>query len=300
MKRLASFISVLFLTTLFFTSCEDTGTTQLNEEASYDLAITADESIVAAEVNQITSMVEEAADYARNSSARIRFSYCASTDINWEGRSITLDFGGGCSVEGGRVSRSGKILVTFADGDVDFFSGPRTVQFENYRFNGLALAGSLALTVPVSNSNGFSLNRTTAITVEFPLDNIEISESAFRKIPGTGEEIQDLGPTFALVSQQVPFSYNATHLFTKIGDEISITGNAHGFTRANVGFTIAISQALVFKPSCEAQGVVTAVSGVKNITVGRANFSVNHGDGSCSSSVNIRAGAISFNHTLGF
>jgi hypothetical protein len=308
---------------MLLASCESdfTGSNNFSSvQASYDMVLTAEEGLINAELNQITLMAREASEYlwdwSENQGEMVKqlhrvsessFSFCADLSYNASNSQVTLNFGNGCSNQSFPISRAGSLVLTF-DGENNYpFRGAFSVQFNQYQVSGREFRGSLDYTGFVNNANGYNTSRMSNLQVYIQGESPEESGPVYLDVVASrygGEGVigtdQVDGPT--------PLGYNATHNFIynnqnteSIADDIvSLSGSASGINRAGAEFTSTIQETLQFRQSCTAGAFRAAVRGVKDITSGPLNFSVNFGSGECSQSVSVSAGGFVTSQQLVF
>ncbi len=68
---------------------------------------------------------------------------------------------------------------------------------------------------------------------------------------------------------------------SKVLDRLIIYGTAQGTFRNGRGYSIEILEPLVYTRVCAAEGVIIPVSGVKLVTKGLRELTIDYGDGTC-------------------
>ena len=164
---------------------------------------------------------------------------CANVSRDAEAQTITIDFGDGCVGPFGR-ERSGKIIITYGGSFNDGMAN-RVISFDNYFVNNRQISGTIELRNFNRNNDGF-LTATRALngyTVTFPDGNsVTINGSMMREwIEGEG----DGDPT------------------TNV---IRLTGSYEGVSTRGITYTHTITEPVIARFSCRAQGGFLRTAGI--------------------------------------
>ncbi|WP_370089656.1 hypothetical protein [Ekhidna sp.] len=270
MKKLLFITAIAFAT--FLTSCskdEEVGTSDILEEmdAEADAALESNYEDI--------DMIAEAGVAFTDESGRVERDEildCADVTHDQENKTITIDYGDGCEIRGGRILK-GKIIIEYNE---------RKLIPGAYRI----------------------------ITLEdFYIDEVHVEGT--RTLTNISESLED-DPTFSieLVGGKLSFpdgttaTRDAEHVKTWIrasnplNDEWHVDGEANGSNRRDVRYEIEILETLIFKRSCRASRVFIPVAGIKQVTFGDNVAVIDYGDGACDNEVTITLNGETFTKTI--
>ena len=266
MKKIKYYSALILFLPLLFTSCnKDTVNTAI--DSSYAEADgQADDTY--SEVDGIT----ESSLSIYNLGARVEETpdsliMCAIKSINFETKTITIDFGDGCQGFGGRV-RKGKIHIHYTD---RFFKPGSvvTTTFDNFYLNDVKVEGTRIRT------------------------NISDLLGAIPKfhVVLTGGKLTWPDSTFS--TRESDFTQTWNRGISPYNDEIMVDGSASGITRDGKEYLMNITSTLLFKRACWRFRAFIPVSGVKEIISNGNIMTIDYGDGTCDRSATITANGVS-------
>lgn len=187
---------------------------------------------------------------------------CATITYEGDGNSgiLRIDFGDGCTDPRGNV-RTGAIVVTHS-GAWNLAGSSWSISFEDYTINQFQIEGSRTVTV-VSYTEELSVLDVvlTGGRVTWPDGRVATRE----------------------VNRRREHERNENNLL----DRLIIYGSAQGTFRNGRGYSIEILEPLVYTRTCAAEGVFIPVSGVKFITHGLRELTIDYGDGTCDNIVTL-------------
>lgn len=197
---------------------------------------------------------------------------CAVVTHDRENKTVTIDYGDGCEGPGGRT-RSGKILISYTDHR--YVPGAsRTVTFEDFYIDSVRIEGT---------------RKVTNITVDAnssPQFRVEVIDGRLTWPDGT----------FA--------TRNSDHTRTWVRaenpaqDESRVEGSAEGLTRAGEEYSSLVTDPLVFKRRCLAQGYFFPVSGTVETTTEGVAIVTDFGDGECDNEATVTINGVTETITL--
>ncbi len=181
---------------------------------------------------------------------------CAVITKDEANDTVIIDYGEGCEGEGGRTRR-GKILVTYSD--VRWFvpGATRSVTFEDFYLDSVKVEG---------------VRTITNISAD------EASEPKFKTELEGGKLIWNDG-TF--VTRNSVHTRSWMRAANPVDDETVVEGSSEGLNREGEAYASTISEPLVFKRRCGAQGYYFPVSGVIESTNPGMIIVIDYGDGEC-------------------
>ncbi|WP_425392352.1 hypothetical protein [Ekhidna sp.] len=270
MKKLL-FIPIL-ITAILFTSCSDDG-----EDMPVDLISELDaDSEAALESNyEDVDLIVEAGVAFADASGRVERDTvleCAEITHDQENKTITIDYGDGCVIRGGRTLK-GMIIIEYNDRKL-VPGAYRIVTFNEFSIDDVQVEGTRTLT---NISESFDDNLTFNILLEGGKLSFPDETTATRDADHTKTWIRANNP---------------------LNDEFHIEGGANGSNREDVRYEVEILEKLVFKRACRASGVFIPVSGIKQITFGDNVAVINYGDGDCDNEVTITLNGETFTRTV--
>jgi hypothetical protein len=189
---------------------------------------------------------------------------CAEVSLDSENKKVTIDFGDGCIGPFGR-ERSGKVIVSYG-GEFNDQMANRVITFENYFVNNRQITGAIELRNFNRNQEGFiTATRTLSdYKVTFPDGNsVTVNGSMMREwIEGEG----DGDPT------------------TNV---IRLTGSYEGISTRGRTYTHTITEPVIARFSCRAQGGFLRTAGVVEMIRSNENLDkqrvrkILYGDDTC-------------------
>ena len=254
-----------------FTSCEEenTVTPQVSFDEGLELSLDeVDAEGVFEEIEEIALGVEEetSADPSRRiAMPPIILWECADITRDTLLKTITIDFGAGCTGADGRT-RSGIILVTYTK-PLHMPGASRSIELNNYKVDSVAVEGKRTLSNITDGPEGFiSFNSTL--------------EGGRITWPDGTEATRDYSRTRTWLRGNNPLQ-----------DEFQKTGSVEGTTREGVSYSISINTPLIYKRSCRRAGIFIAVGGEKTVErSGKETVSIDYGAGECDSIVTLTIG----------
>lgn len=196
-------------------------------------------------------------DLARGGEAPV-YSRCASVTVSPENpdqfpKTVTLDFGNGCTSPGA-VTRQGKIIYLISD---RFYNQGASISasFENYKVNGIAVAGSYSIT-----NNGSGGGNGLAISTAISGGSITYPDGSQFNYTGNKTITQTAG------MGNLDWS----------DDEFSISGSSSASNSNGESLTATITENLVKKNSCR-----NIVQGKSAFTYNGISGQLDYGNGNC-------------------
>jgi hypothetical protein len=170
---------------------------------------------------------------------------------------ITIDYGDGSScnstrIRKGKITDTFKYVVVFGDDSISY-SSTETITFEGFTKDSTQVDGTFIITSSSGNPK----------TVEAQNAMITYSD---------GTSVQWSGILF--------FTYERGERCKWKDNTISVTGSITGVNRDGVGFTIEITEPVVYKFKCNNHKFIP-VMGIIEVTVGGVLTVVDFGDGDC-------------------
>lgn len=270
MKKLLFITAIAFA--IFLTSCskdEEVGSGDLLEEMDAD-----SDAALESNYEDVDLIVEAGIAFADESGRveRDTILECADITHDKENKTITIDYGDGCEIRGGRALK-GKIIIEYNE---------RKLIPGAYRI----------------------------ITLEdFYIDEVQVE--GVRTLTNISASLED-DPKFSIVLEGGKLTFpdgttatrDADHVKTWIrannplNDEFHVEGEASGSNRRDVRYEIEILEKLVYKRACRANRVFIPVSGIKQITFGDNVAVINYGDGDCDNEVTITLNGETFTRVV--
>ena len=232
---------ILAMITVYFTACDNEENTSI-DTSDEDIEIFSEATIANTFADEDLELVEILTETGLTSGGRsvsIHLPSCAVITTDQENMQIIIDFGASCIGPFGR-ERSGKIIVSYG-GEFNDQMANRIVTFENYTVNNRSITGKILLRDFNRNESGH-LTATRSLenfTVTFPDGNsVTINGSMLREwIEGEG----DRDP--------------ATNV-------IRLTGAYEGISTRGVKFSHTITEPVIARFACRAQGGFLRTAGV--------------------------------------
>jgi hypothetical protein len=174
--------------------------------------------------------------------------------------SLSIDFGSGCTDLRGNV-RKGTITVTHV-GAWNEEGAQWTITFSGYSINGITLEGTRKVTV--INVTEFSVTH-----------DVELLDGSISWPDGIS------------ATRTCHYIRERKHDENHILDRLIVYGEAQGTLRNGRGYSIEITEELIYDRSCIESGVFIAVQGKKIIKHGERELTVDYGDGTCDNMVTL-------------
>ncbi|MEQ9378256.1 MAG: hypothetical protein RIG68_23900 [Imperialibacter sp.] len=234
----------------------------LNDDATAsafeDVAVDTEASMDVA-FEDVDNVVEAGINYDEASGGKVLrdpLIECAVVTHDHENNKVIIDYGDGCEGDGGRT-RSGKIIVTYSD--IRWFApgATRSVTFEDFYIDSVKVEG---------------VRTITNITAD------ESSTPQFKTQLAGGKLIWNDG-TFATRDSEHTRTWARAE--NPAQDESFVEGSAEGQNRDGEAYSSTITERLVFKRRCGAQGYFFPVSGVIETIAPGATIVIDYGDGEC-------------------
>ncbi|WP_144017484.1 hypothetical protein [Ekhidna lutea] len=270
MKKLLFIPALIFV--IIFSSCSDD-----SETAPVDLVAELDaDSEAALEANyEDVDLIAEAGLAFADESGRVERDTvleCAEITHDKENKTLTIDYGDGCEIRGGRVLK-GKIIIEYNERKL-VPGAFRIITLEDFFIDEVQVEGTRTLT---NISESLDDNLTFNIVLEDGKLTFEDGSTATRDADHTKTWIRANNP---------------------LNDEFHVEGGASGSNREDIRYEVEILEKLVFKRSCRASRVFIPVSGIKQITFGDNVAVINFGDGDCDNEVTITINGETTTHTV--
>jgi len=262
-------VSALFVAvfTIILVSCTKDDSKTNNTQPTTELSTTVQVSVADDQVNEGIATALDEADGTEDGSADIRPLNCATIITNGTLKTISIDFGTGCTNPLTGKTRSGKIIVGFT-GDSYKLATQRTIQFVNYKtVDSVTLNGTFTQTNLVRTTNSVSFT---------------LSTSDFTFLFGDGK-------THTLVTYTRDFVINlGTDLRNFSDNTTTITGTTTGINKEGEAYDVTVVTPVVFKGECAASGIYYPASGAYDIKIGnKPKFNLSWGSGMCDKVVTI-------------
>lgn len=257
---------------MIFSSCSDE-----DENLSPDLITELDaDSEAALESNyEDVDLIVEAGVAFADASGRVERDTvleCAEVTHDQENQVITIDYGDGCEIRGGRIVK-GKIIIEYNDRKL-VPGAFRIVTLEDFYIDEVQIEGKRTLT-------NISESIDDDLTFNILLEGGKLS------FPDGTTATRDADHTKTWIRANNP-----------LNDEFHVEGGASGSNRRDVRYEVEILEKLVFKRACRANRVFIPVSGIKQITFGDNVAVINYGDGDCDNEVTITLNGETFTRTV--
>lgn len=247
---------------LVFAACERNDLELAQEETTPALG----EAETNAVYDDLDVMTAEAVAQAEAEGGRLAMTTayipgCAVVSRNPDTRTITLDFGTGCTDARGNV-RTGKIIIT-RSGRYFQTGSTTTTTLENYTINTIQVAGTRTVT-NVTGSDGI------------PKFSVTLS----------GGRVTWPDGTFA--TREVDHLRTWIRATNPLNDEWHVSGTASGVNRQGQELSSTITEALVIKLACQSEGVFVPVQGSQTITrPEKPALTLDWGNGACDREVTV-------------
>ncbi|MDX2305350.1 MAG: hypothetical protein NW226_21245 [Microscillaceae bacterium] len=253
------YVLAFSMMSIFCVSCNQEEEITVDDEV--DTQSLSDEAEIEAISDELFILSEIALDQTQGKSAKAE---CPSISQNIQQKSITLDFGSGCTGPYGVLEYKGKLIVTY-----EIESGaitPRTITTQDFSVNGNSVEGTLTASGFEESETGvYSYDLTYDLSLGFK-DNSTYSQAATYNVQwleGFGDD-----------------DYT--------NDLIQSTGSLTGTNRKGDDYGSTILTPLLRKTSCASENSFVTVSGIKETQPARlGTYSINYGDGACDKMVTI-------------
>ncbi|UZD21761.1 hypothetical protein PBT90_19795 [Algoriphagus halophytocola] len=181
---------------------------------------------------------------------------CAAATIILDeaNKTISIDFGDGCTSENGTV-RKGIINLAYS-GNVLFQGATIVATFEDYEVNGFQVEGKRTIT-----NTGVDLD-ANSISLEVKVENGKVTWPDGSYVTYTSFQ-----------SREITLSTQ--------GYQASITGTASGVSREGFEYSTSVVEPLIFRQDCIATGNTLASSGVLQFDFRGIEVSMDFGNGAC-------------------
>ena len=256
MKKLAFFTLLLLLSLFTFTACNKDDS---EETTTTDEYIMTSEDLIASEdiVLELEDEVDAVIDNQLNGDVDVRDD-CPIKTVTPTGntypKTITLDYGTGCTAPNGRL-KSGKIIITqsAAPGQT---GATRTITLENYYVDSAKVEGTTML---VNNGNA-SFTRTTQVKITYP--NGEM---------GNWQGEHTLMQTAGVGTPRI------------FDDVFKISGSSSGTNRNGKSYS-----ATILEPLVKAVGCPWVKNGIRQVTKNGKTTTIDYGFGdNCDNKVQV-------------
>ncbi|MEO0470462.1 MAG: hypothetical protein AAF206_12630 [Bacteroidota bacterium] len=212
------------------------------------------------DVEEYTFEAMEVADASLEARDMTAYQYsipaCATVTHDSVNKTITIDFGTGCTGPGGKT-RSGQIVITYTQ-RLYIPGASLSTTLVNYVVDGHAVEGTKTIT-------NVSPNFQAPISLNVTLVDGQIT------FPNGDVASRDADKTYTWMRANRP-----------LNDEFHVDGNTSGSNRDGVTYTTDILSTLIFKRKCRRQGIRIPVEGLKEIDKSnRPVVLLDFGDGSC-------------------
>jgi hypothetical protein len=259
------FIGALIIALLMLSSCQDDNDlTGSDPEDTENFALDAEDDLYNDDSEEIGLALLSSEDLSngkvKENDPRVA---CATVTVTGDetAGTIVVDFGEGCTDPRGN-ERRGKIIVEF-EGRWDVPGSFWRLRFEDHFLNDIAVDGVRTVTniTEASDANQrFSVELEEG-TLVFPNGDV-----ATRRVDRIRELERDVN---------------------NVLKRLIIYGTAEGNNRHGRSYIIEILEPLVYERDCAGEGVIIPVSGVKKVTHGVREITIDYGDGDCDNTVTI-------------
>jgi hypothetical protein len=254
-----------FLAAFIFTlaACHQDETPGFSSEDTEDASLDAIEDSYFDDADDLVGEAFAAAEGAVNGKKATddRLS-CATVTYDGDGSTgiLRIDFGDGCIDPRGN-NRSGVMVITHT-GAWNLAGSTWSISFDGYMINEHAIEGTRTVTV-VSYTEQLSVYDVVLVggRITSPDGRVATRE----------------------VTRRREHERNENNLL----DRLIIYGSAQGTLRNGRGYSIEILEPLVYTRACAAEGVFIPVSGVKFVTKGLRELTIDYGNGACDNLVTL-------------
>lgn len=265
-------VSLSLLTLIGLAACNDVETPIAEAEiTAEEIAVAQGEEDLDVSIEDAEEIAMEALEITDGSTERRIFSNpthailsasCAVVTHDSIAKTITIDFGMGCTGADGKV-RAGIVLITYTQ-RLWIPGASVSVALTNYSVNGKAIEGTKTLT-------NVSANFLAPISMNTTL---------------VGGKVTWPDGTFATRD------YSRTRTWVRainpINDEFQVSGQVTGMTRSGENYSMNIISTVIYKRKCRLQGIGIAVQGLKSLQRdNKPNLLIDYGDGQCDSFITL-------------
>lgn len=265
-------VSLSLLALIGLAACNDVETPIAEAEiTAEEIAVAQGEEDLDVSIEDAEEIAMEALEMTGSSTERRIFSNpanailstsCAVVTHDSIAKTITIDFGTGCTGADGKV-RAGIVLITYTQ-RLWIPGASVSVALTNYSVNGKAIEGSKTLT-------NVSANLLAPISMNTTL---------------VGGKVTWPNGTFA--TRDYTRTRTWVRAINPINDEFQVVGQVTGMTRSGENYSMNIISTLIYKRKCRLQGVGIAVQGLKSLQRdSKPNLLIDYGDGQCDSFITL-------------
>jgi len=180
---------------------------------------------------------------------------CAVRTHDKANNTITIDFGDGCENKNGHFV-SGKIIITYTD-HILVPGAVQTLTFEDFYVDSVKVEGL-----------------RTRKNISEDLDDV-------LKFEITLKDGKLIWPDGSEATRDARWMVTRIRANNPLEDERHLDGAAEGQTRNEVDYSVTITETIVFKRGCRPVRLFIPVSGVKVLTLGERQRTIDYGDGTC-------------------
>ncbi len=269
MKKYLVSILIGFIGFSVVSCSDDDDDATVTPDTTTEEQLAADIAFAHAEIDEVYRVSEEA--FIEEDNGRIARSFCASINLDRNNKTLTLDYGNGCTGPSGEVTRSGSFTIAYTGTVREPFSGGMTITFNNYTVNGFSIDGTTTATAV--NNNSFQ--RTNNLTINYNGDQVSVTSNFnYAWTEGAGDR-----ETF--------------------NEAFEITGTASGTNREGTSYSVTITEPWVTRTACFQEELFYPVSGISTITIGNApSYTLDFGDGACDKLATVTVGRVTQEITL--
>jgi hypothetical protein len=256
---------LLLLVLVMLSSCQDDNdVTGSDPEDTENVALDAEDDLYSDDSEEIGLALLSSEDLSngkiKESDPRVACATITTTGDETAG-TIVVDFGDGCTDARGN-ERRGKITIEF-EGRWNLPGSFWRLGFEDHFLNDIAIDGVRTVTNITETSD---VNQRFSVELEEGTLVFPNGDVARRRVHRTRELERDTN---------------------NILKRLIIYGTADGNNRHGRGYVIEILEPLVYDRECANEGVIIPVSGIKKVTHGAREITIDYGDGSCDNTVTI-------------
>ncbi len=265
-------VSLSLLTLIGLAACSEVETPIAEAEiTAEEIAVAQGEEDLDVSIEDAEEIAMEALEMTDGSTDRRIFSNpthailsasCAVVTHDSIAKTITIDFGTGCTGADGKV-RAGIVLITYTQ-RLWIPGASVSVALANYSVDGKAIEGTKTLT-------NVSANLLAPISMNTTL---------------VGGKVTWPNGTFA--TRDYTRTRTWVRAINPINDEFQVVGQVTGMTRSGENYSMNIISTVIYKRKCRLQGVGIAVQGLKSLQRdSKPNLLIDYGDGQCDSFITL-------------
>ena len=273
--KLTSFFVLALITVVV--SCKK-DESKSNTQPATEVATSDQVSVTDDQVTEGVTTAMDAADGTEDGSADLRPVSCATITANADTKTITIDFGTGCTNPLTGRTRSGKIIVGYTGTNYKQAT-ERTIEFVNYK-----TVDTVTLNGTFTQSNIVRTNNSV---------NFTLSSSNFTFLFADGK-------THTLVTYTRNFIINLGANLRDFSDNTTtISGSTTGINKEGEAYSVTITTPVVIKGECALDHIFYPATGMYDIKIGnRPKFTLSWGSGACDKVVTIVYLGITIDVTL--